>query len=153
MRLAGELNKKPTNGATLDELLVRVKTQLTKLGPILDLEILREPEGTDGGRAIEHGRRPGACARHRVSSLFALAAGAVFAGGCTGRTIGLGAWVGRAGPLARLPPTNGPWVAPADAAGAVWRRTSSPIAPHSPRATRVRPLAKICCLLRCGFLG
>ncbi len=60
MRLAGELNKKPTNGATLDELLVRVKTQLTKLGPILDLEIVREPEGTDGGRAIEHGRRPGA---------------------------------------------------------------------------------------------
>ena len=39
MRL-GELNKKPTNGATLDELLVRIKTQLTKLGPILGLEVM-----------------------------------------------------------------------------------------------------------------
>jgi hypothetical protein len=36
----GELNKKPTNGATLDELLVRIKTQLTKLGPILGLEVM-----------------------------------------------------------------------------------------------------------------
>jgi hypothetical protein len=40
VRLAGELNKKPTNGATLDELLVRIKTQLTKLGPILGLEVM-----------------------------------------------------------------------------------------------------------------
>jgi hypothetical protein len=40
VRLAGELNKKPMNGATLDELLVRIKTQLTKLGPILGLEVM-----------------------------------------------------------------------------------------------------------------
>jgi hypothetical protein len=60
VRLPGELNKKPMDGATLNELLARIKTELTKLGPILDLEIVREPEGTDGGRAIEHGRRPGA---------------------------------------------------------------------------------------------
>ena len=46
VRLAGELNKKPTDGATLDELLERIKTELTKLGPILDLEVVREPEGS-----------------------------------------------------------------------------------------------------------
>jgi hypothetical protein len=46
MRLAGELNKKPTDGASLDELLARIKTELTKLGPILDVEVVREPEGS-----------------------------------------------------------------------------------------------------------
>jgi hypothetical protein len=30
-------------GATLDELLQRIKEQLIKLGPIIDLEIVREP--------------------------------------------------------------------------------------------------------------
>ena len=35
-----------TDGATLDELLARIKTELTKLGPILDLEVVREPEGS-----------------------------------------------------------------------------------------------------------
>ena len=67
VRLAGELNKKPTDGATLDELLARIKTELTKLGPILDLEVVREPEGarterrvTVGSQTIEHGRRSGA---------------------------------------------------------------------------------------------
>ena len=54
VRLAGELNKKPTDGATLDELLARIKTELTKLGPILDLEVVREPEGsrTEGSVAL-----------------------------------------------------------------------------------------------------
>ena len=67
IRLAGELNKKPTDGATLDELLARIKTELTKLGPILDLEVVREQQGsgTEGGltvgsRTIEHGGRSGA---------------------------------------------------------------------------------------------
>jgi hypothetical protein len=46
VRLAGELNKKPTDGATLDELLERIKSQLEKLGPILDLEVVREPQGS-----------------------------------------------------------------------------------------------------------
>ena len=66
VRLAGELNKKPTDGATPDELLARIKTELTKLGPILDLEVMCEPEGsrTEGGliagsRTIDHGRRSG----------------------------------------------------------------------------------------------
>jgi hypothetical protein len=43
VRLAGELNNKPTDGASLDELLERIKAELTKLGPILDLEVVREP--------------------------------------------------------------------------------------------------------------
>ena len=37
-------------GATLDELLERIKHQLTKLGPILELEVAREPQArTRGG--------------------------------------------------------------------------------------------------------
>jgi hypothetical protein len=34
VRLAGELNMKSTDGATLEELIGRIKTELTKLGPI-----------------------------------------------------------------------------------------------------------------------
>jgi hypothetical protein len=34
------------DGATLDQLLARIKAELTKLGPILDLEVVREPEGS-----------------------------------------------------------------------------------------------------------
>jgi hypothetical protein len=34
------------DGATLDELLERIKIQLTKLGPILDPEVVREPQGS-----------------------------------------------------------------------------------------------------------
>ena len=66
IRLAGELNEKPTDGATLEELLERIKTQLRKLGPILDLEMVREPEGPRmaGGfrrkTVVEHDRRSGA---------------------------------------------------------------------------------------------
>jgi len=42
--LAGELKSNPTEG-TLDELLERIKVELTKLGPILELEVVDEPEG------------------------------------------------------------------------------------------------------------
>jgi hypothetical protein len=54
VRLAGELNKKPTDGASLDELLQRIKASLVKLGPIIDLEIVREPQGpkTKGGLTV-----------------------------------------------------------------------------------------------------
>jgi hypothetical protein len=58
---------KSTDGATLDELLERIKGELTKLGPILDLEVACEPERsrtesglTVGSRTIEHGWRSGA---------------------------------------------------------------------------------------------
>jgi hypothetical protein len=50
VRLAGELNKSPTDGTTLD-VLERIKTQLTKLGPIIDLEIVREPRGRERSTA------------------------------------------------------------------------------------------------------
>jgi NAD(P)-dependent dehydrogenase (short-subunit alcohol dehydrogenase family) len=46
--------------------LAKIKAELTKLGPILDLEIVREPQGwTEGrvtvaSRTIEHGWRSGA---------------------------------------------------------------------------------------------
>jgi hypothetical protein len=33
-------------GVTLDELLDRIKGELNKLAPILDLQVVREPEGS-----------------------------------------------------------------------------------------------------------
>jgi hypothetical protein len=65
VRLAGDINAKVTDKASLDGLLAKIKAELTKLGPILDLEIVREPQGwTEGGvtvasRAIEHARVQG----------------------------------------------------------------------------------------------
>ena len=54
-------------GGLADELLERIKGELSKLGPILELEIVREPDGsrTEGGltvgsRTIEYDRRSGA---------------------------------------------------------------------------------------------
>lgn len=54
LRIAGELKSGPADGATLDELLERIKHQLTKLGPILEVEVVREPEGsrTEGSVAL-----------------------------------------------------------------------------------------------------
>jgi hypothetical protein len=46
VRLAGEITHGPADGATLDELLERIKGELNKLGPILDIEVVREPEGS-----------------------------------------------------------------------------------------------------------
>ena len=67
IRLAGEIKQGPADGASLDELLEKIKGELNKLGPILDIEIVRESEGsrTEGGfavpgRTIEHGWRSGA---------------------------------------------------------------------------------------------
>jgi hypothetical protein len=34
------------DGATLDELLERIKGELSKLGPILDMEVVSEPQGS-----------------------------------------------------------------------------------------------------------
>jgi hypothetical protein len=36
VKIAGELKSGPADGATLDELLERIKAQLTKLGPLID---------------------------------------------------------------------------------------------------------------------
>jgi hypothetical protein len=61
VRLAGDLHKKPTDSASLDQLLQRIKEQLIRLAPIIDLEVTREPEGArterGGSQTIEHGRR------------------------------------------------------------------------------------------------
>jgi Transposase C of IS166 homeodomain len=51
VRLAGELKHGPADGATLNELIERIRSELVKLGPILQLEVVREPVGsrTEGG--------------------------------------------------------------------------------------------------------
>ena len=36
----------PGTGATLDELLERIKAELVKPGPIIDLEVVRGPRGS-----------------------------------------------------------------------------------------------------------
>jgi hypothetical protein len=54
IRLAGEIKQGPADGATLDELLERIRGELTKLGPILQLEVVHEPPGsrTEGGLTL-----------------------------------------------------------------------------------------------------
>ena len=52
IKLAGDINAKVTDKASLDGLLAKIKAELTKLGPILDLEIVREPAGMDRGRPV-----------------------------------------------------------------------------------------------------
>jgi hypothetical protein len=47
IKLAGDIDAKNYDNATLDELLVKIKAELTKLGPILDLEAVREPRGVE----------------------------------------------------------------------------------------------------------
>jgi hypothetical protein len=65
VRLSGDLNAKVDN-ATIEELLATIREEYRKLGPLIDLEVLREPQASRterrlavGSRAIEHGRRPG----------------------------------------------------------------------------------------------
>jgi hypothetical protein len=67
IKLAGDVNATITDNASLDELLVKIKDELRKLGPLIDLEAIREPQGsrTESGltvesRTIEHGWRSGA---------------------------------------------------------------------------------------------
>ena len=65
VRLAGDINA-VTDDASLDELLGKIREELRKLGPLIDLEAIREPQGsrTEGGstagRNIGHGWRSGA---------------------------------------------------------------------------------------------
>jgi hypothetical protein len=51
VQLAGDINATVTDDASLDELLVKIKDELRKLGPLIDLEAIREPQGsrTEGG--------------------------------------------------------------------------------------------------------
>ena len=45
VKLAGDINAKNYDNATLDELIVKIKSQLVKLGPLIDLEVIYEPRG------------------------------------------------------------------------------------------------------------
>lgn len=54
VRLAGDLNATVTDDATLDELLEKIREELRKLGPLIDLEAIREPQGVENrGRGVE----------------------------------------------------------------------------------------------------
>jgi hypothetical protein len=66
MKLYGDINAK-VNETTIEELLVKIKEEYKKLGPLLDLDVVGEAQGsrtkhrlTAGSRAVEHDRRPGA---------------------------------------------------------------------------------------------
>jgi hypothetical protein len=66
IRLSGDVNAK-VDESTIEELLVKIKEEYKALGPLLDLEVVSEALGsrtkhrlTEGNRAVEHGRRPGA---------------------------------------------------------------------------------------------
>ena len=46
VRLAGDINATVTDNASLDELLDKIKDELRKLGPLIDLEAIWEPRGS-----------------------------------------------------------------------------------------------------------
>ena len=54
MKVAGDINAGVADDLSLDELLERIKGELSKLGPILDTEVVREPEGsrTESGLTV-----------------------------------------------------------------------------------------------------
>jgi len=47
VRLAGDINAAVTDDASLDELLVKIKAELVKLGPLIDLDAIREQQGVE----------------------------------------------------------------------------------------------------------
>jgi hypothetical protein len=47
IKLAGDINAKNYDDATLDELLVSIKSKLVKLGPLIDLDAIREAQGVE----------------------------------------------------------------------------------------------------------
>ena len=46
VKIAGDINARVTDNASLDELLVKIKGELTKLAPLINLEVIREPLGS-----------------------------------------------------------------------------------------------------------
>jgi hypothetical protein len=54
VRLAGDITAMVADDATLDELLEKIRDELRKLGPLIDLESIREPQGsrTEGGLTV-----------------------------------------------------------------------------------------------------
>jgi hypothetical protein len=53
VKIAGDINARVSDSASLDELLVKIKSELAKLGPIIDLDVACEPQGSraEGGAA------------------------------------------------------------------------------------------------------
>jgi hypothetical protein len=47
VKLAGDINATVTDGLSLDELLVKIKDELRKLGPLIDLDAIREQQGVE----------------------------------------------------------------------------------------------------------
>ena len=47
VRLAGDLSATVSDDVTLDELLEKIRVELRKLGPLIDLESIREPQGIE----------------------------------------------------------------------------------------------------------
>jgi hypothetical protein len=52
VKLAGDINAKVPDVATLDELVAKIKSDLITVGPLLDLEVIREPSRTQGGSTV-----------------------------------------------------------------------------------------------------
>jgi hypothetical protein len=52
VRLAGDINATVTDNVTLDELLVKIKDELRKLAPLIDLEAIWEPQGSRTERGL-----------------------------------------------------------------------------------------------------
>ena len=52
IKLAGDINARVADDASLDELLERIKGELAKLAPILGLEVVHEPEGSGTERGL-----------------------------------------------------------------------------------------------------
>jgi hypothetical protein len=65
IKLAGDIHAKNYDNASLDELLVKIKDELRKLGPLIDLDAIRESHDAENrlvtvnGRGIQRGRNPG----------------------------------------------------------------------------------------------
>jgi hypothetical protein len=47
VKQAGDINAKNYNNATLDELLAKIRAELVKVGPLIDLDSIREPQGVE----------------------------------------------------------------------------------------------------------
>jgi hypothetical protein len=58
IKLAGDINAKVTDSASLDELLVKIKDESTKLAPLIDLEAIWEPRGSRTERGLSKSALP-----------------------------------------------------------------------------------------------
>jgi hypothetical protein len=52
VKLAGDINARVADNASLDELMDKIKDELRKLGPLIDLEAIWEPQGSRTERGL-----------------------------------------------------------------------------------------------------